>query len=540
MERTGMDLGAMMETASGPSGQRDAQLLEVVRMEEQKSETDLSGVRPRVGIMVADGVSRRAVEAASVHLELIPCELTVGQVQTLPVTEFELIVADEEDARAIRKILEQREEHTEGVNPAVIAVRMRGVVTPGMPPLTLDGSEQEFEGVLNLPQEPGATVAQLGLFLYAHRAYARRYENALEELHLNRRIFRSVTSGISVANAALPDMPLVYVNPAFEVMTGYSLEEVRGKNCRFLQNGEQDQPGLTLIREALTAEREVVAVLKNYRKDGTPFWNELSLSPIRNRDGALTHVVGIQMDVTARVEFEAALRESEKLAAVGRLAASIAHEINNPLESVMNLLYLARESRDSEAMREYVAQADKEVQRVAQITSQSLRFYKQSTKPQAVRCDELLDGVLDVYQGRLQNAHVTLEVRERMTESIVCLESEIRQVLSNLVRNAIDAMMGTGGRLLVRSREATEWRNGGRGVVLTVADTGSGMSAVTMRKIYTAFYTTKGIGGTGLGLWVSAEIVKRHQGRLRVRSCQGAGKSGTVFQLFLPYQGLTV
>ena len=112
-------------------------------------------------------------------------------------------------------------------------------------------------------------------------------------------------------------------------------------------------------------------------------------------------------------------------------------------------------------------------------------------------------------------------------------------MLSNLVRNAIDAMHGTGGSLLVRSREATEWRTGARGVVLTVADTGGGISPETMSKLYTAFFTTKGIGGTGLGLWVSAEIVKRHSGRLRVRSSQQPGKSWTVFELFLPYQGLS-
>jgi PAS domain S-box-containing protein len=224
--------------------------------------------------------------------------------------------------------------------------------------------------------------------LYAHRAFARRYQSALEELHLNRRIFRSVTSGISVANAQMDDLPLMYVNPAFEVMTGYSLEEVQGRNCRFLQGSERNQPGLTLIREALRDQREVTAIIKNFRKDGTSFWNELSLSPIRNRDGEVTHFVGIQTDVTARMEFEAALRESEKLAAVGRLASSIAHEINNPLESVMNLLYLAQRETDPSQVMTYLGQADKQVQRVSLITSQSLRFYRQSSKPQATGASE--------------------------------------------------------------------------------------------------------------------------------------------------------
>jgi signal transduction histidine kinase len=143
---------------------------------------------------------------------------------------------------------------------------------------------------------------------------------------------------------------------------------------------------------------------------------------------------------------------------------------------------------------------------------------------------------LDVYEARAANLSIKIERRERMVKSIVCLESEIRQVLSNLVRNAMDAMHGKPGRLLVRSRESTEWRTQRRGVILTFADTGFGIDPETMRRLYTAFFTTKGIAGTGLGLWVSAEIVERHQGRLRVRSRQKSGDSWTVFQLFLPYQ----
>jgi PAS domain S-box-containing protein len=322
-------------------------------------------------------------------------------------------------------------------------------------------------------------------------------------------------------------------------MTGYALEEVLGRNCRFLQGEDTDQPGLSLIRDALRDRRECVSVLKNYRKDGTPFWNELSLSPIRNREGEVTHFVGIQTDVTARVEFEAALRESEKLAAVGRLASSIAHEINNPLESVMNLLFLARHTTNHTEMHRYLNVADQELRRVSLITAQSLRFYKQSTKPQAIYPAELLDSVLSMYAGQLENANVAIAREDRADSPIVCLDSEIRQVLNNLVRNAIDAMRAEGGNLCIRTRDATEWRSGSKGVLITIADTGIGMSPETRKNIYTAFFTTKGIGGTGLGLWISGEIVNRHHGRLLVRSTQRTGRSGTVFQLFLPYQGLT-
>ncbi len=505
-------------------------------------EMDTDRDRSGVGIMIADPTFRRLVETLVDHLHLAPTMLLPAHIDELRGGEsqvangLELIIADEAEAQTIRGLLLRGEEHAEGLNPALVAVR-----TDRLAPLSSSAKEtdQEFEGVLVLPQDPAVVLAQLSVILYAHRAYVRRYQTTLDELHLNRRIFRSVTSGITVADATQPDMPLVYVNPAFEVMTGYSFEEVDGKNCRFLQGNEHSQPALTLIREAMKAEREVVTVLKNFRKNGTPFWNELSISPIRSREGIVTHFVGIQMDVTARVEFEEALRESEKLAAVGRLAASIAHEINNPLESVMNLLYLAQHAEGVDDIKNFLGQADKELQRVALITSQSLRFYKQSTNPQAVRPMEMLEAVLEFYHSKLQSGRITIKRRKRTSDSIVCMESEIRQVLNNLVRNAIDATQGTGGTLYVRSRETTEWRRGFKGVLITVADTGTGISPETMRHLYTPFYTTKGISGTGLGLWVSAEIVERHQGRLRVRSSQRPGNSWTVFQLFLPYQGLT-
>jgi signal transduction histidine kinase len=217
----------------------------------------------------------------------------------------------------------------------------------------------------------------------------------------------------------------------------------------------------------------------------------------------------------------------------------------------MNLLYLAQQtgSADHAQLLEYLALAEKELQRASLITSQSLRFYKQSTRPQAITCRELLKSVLDLYEGRAENAHVSIERRERSTAAIVCLESEIRQVLNNLVRNAIDAMQGAagekthrkpGGRLLIRTREATDWRSGVRGVMITIADTGSGISPTTMANIYKAFFTTKGVAGTGLGLWISSEIVARHFGRLKVRSRERTSQhpGGTVFELFLPLKGV--
>ncbi len=497
-----------------------------------------SQLQSGVGILVADATNRRLVEGAALQIGLSATTVERTELATASLADFELIVVDEPFASDVRQALLERERRGGGINPSVIAVHASETESaPKDPKPSLPKpAGAVLDGVLALPMQPAALAAQLSLILYAHRAFAQRYKSAFEELHLNRRIFRSVTSGISVADATRPDLPLVYVNPAFEVMTGYCLEEVEGKNCRFLQGSYRDQPGVTLLREALREQREVTAIMKNFRKDGSAFWNELSLSPIRNREGELTHVVGIQTDVTARVEFEAALRESEKLAAVGRLASSIAHEINNPLEAVTNLLYLARTAEDTGETMRYLGMADKELQRVAQITSQSLRFYKQSSKPQAISVAEMIHSVMDLYESRADNSQVAIERRDRSMELVVCLESEIRQVLNNLVRNAIEAMHGRGGRLLIRSRDATDARTGVRGVVMTIADTGSGISASTRHNLFKPFFTTKGLAGTGLGLWVSAEIVTRHQGRLTMRSSQRPESSGTIFRLFLPLQ----
>ncbi|CAN5709896.1 hypothetical protein BH10ACI4_BH10ACI4_35960 [soil metagenome] len=239
-------------------------------------------------------------------------------------------------------------------------------------------------------------------------------------------------------------------------------------------------------------------------------------------------------DITQQKLRESALVRTEKLAAVGRMASSIAHEINNPLEAVTNLLYLARQTEGLPEVHSYLDVADSELRRVGNIVNQTLRFHRQASKPQSVSCVDLFSTVLSMYESRLRNFGIVVEKRKRANKPAEIYEGDIRQVLNNLVGNALDAMP-RGGRLLVRSREATDWRSGSKGLVLTVADSGSGMDAETQAHIFEAFFTTKGIGGTGLGLWVSAEIVERHGGRIIIRSSQRKGRSGTVATLFLPF-----
>lgn len=483
-------------------------------------------------ISVANATYCRLLVSATVQVGLRPRTLTATEMLTFAETHRPaMFIVDEQQVGALRHVPALNREFPDRMTAALVVVLSSGAtMTPLLP---RRDANQPYDGALVLPQTPAVLLAQLSVILYAHRAYVQRFGPAMEELQFHRGIFRSVTSGISVASATEKDFPLVYVNPAFEVMTGYSLEDVRGKNCRFLQGEDRDQPGLVQLREALRARQETVAILRNYKRDGTPFWNQLSLSLISDPNGHVTHFVGIQTDVSARITFEEALRDSEKLAAVGRLAASLAHEMNNPLATVINLVYLARNEEANAEKNELLDMAAVELNRVAVLTTQSLRFYRQSSKPTVVRPVDLLTEVLNVHAATLANRRVTLHRKDCACASIVCLESEIRQVLSTLLRNAMDALEEKPGSIFVRVREATAGEEATRGVLITVADTGTGMSPKTTQRLYTAFHTTKDRGGNGLGLWLSKEIVDRHKGRMRVRSRQRV-PSGTVFQLFLP------
>jgi signal transduction histidine kinase len=299
----------------------------------------------------------------------------------------------------------------------------------------------------------------------------------------------------------------------------------------------EEYPLVRALRTGKVIEPEEVLY---ERGDGTRGWIGLSASPIFNSEGKVVAGVVAVSDLDDRKRAEAALVQSEKLAAVGRLAASISHEINNPLEAVTNLLYLIRQedSMPDQAMT-YLLLAERELARVSQIAGQTLRFHRQSTRPREITPEELIESVVALYQGRLINADIKMVHEHRGAGTVTCYEGDIRQVLNNLVGNAIDSMR-TGGKLVLRSYKAKLRRpelHGARpvpGIRITVADTGYGMSAETRARIFEAFYTTKGIHGTGLGLWISHGIIEKHHGRLDVRSSNRPGRSGTVFSIFLP------
>ncbi|QHN05163.1 PAS domain S-box protein [Granulicella sp. WH15] len=257
--------------------------------------------------------------------------------------------------------------------------------------------------------------------------------------------------------------------------------------------------------------------------------------PVYGPSGAIEAISTAAVEITNQRRSEAALIQSEKLAAVGRLASSISHEINNPLEAVTNLLYLIGLAPDlSPDNQVYIRMAQSELSRVSQIATQTLRFHRQAIAPTPVTAGELVGAVLDLYQGRLANSGIKVDARYDTEVPILCFENDIRQVLNNLIANAIDAMRA-GGRLVLRAH-ASQGTQGESGIRITIADTGHGMEPKTLARIFEPFYTTKDLNGTGLGLWISSGIVERHQGRLDVRSTTHPIHHGTVFTLFLPLE----
>ena len=229
------------------------------------------------------------------------------------------------------------------------------------------------------------------------------------------------------------------------------------------------------------------------------------------------------------------LRENQKLITIGRLAASIAHEINNPLESVMNLIYLLGEEQNlSTTVKGYLALAQRELDRVAQISRQTLKFSRETTGPVPVHIEELLEEVLSLYGRRMMEKNLRVERQYDCGEEAIVYPGEMRQVLSNLVTNAVEAS-SLRGRLRLRVRCTRSWNDSEvRGIRVSVADNGTGIPPEVQRRLGEPFFTTKGQRGTGLGLWVTRSIIQRYGGEMQLRSSVHPDRHGTVFSIFLP------
>ena len=268
-----------------------------------------------------------------------------------------------------------------------------------------------------------------------------------------------------------------------------------------------------------------VALQFDYYHEPLQGWFQYQVYPLPDEG-----IIMYARDITEARKTEEALRKSEQLAAAGRLAASIAHEINNPLEAVTNLLYLANLDRQlTDPTRRLLETADKELRRLSHIAARSLKFYRQHTAPSLSSLEELIESVLFFYETEIKMRGISLRRRYRKSSQVLYHPGEFRQVITNLIGNALDAL-SRHGRLIVGVQPSTDGA-GRQGVAVTVADTGSGMDRDVLDRLFYPFATTKGDAGNGLGLWVSKGILDKHHTRIAVRS---RPSRGTVFRLFVP------
>ena len=334
-----------------------------------------------------------------------------------------------------------------------------------------------------------------------------------------------------------PEGNVVFMNRVAEQLTGWKESEADGLPLSqiFVIQNQRTRAAVENPVEVVRRLGKIVGLANHtilISKDLKEFQIADSAAPILDANAAMIGIVLVFRDITERHAAELALMRAEKLAAAGRLAAAIAHEVNNPLEGLVNLIYLARGEQNIEKIRRHLADADRELQRIAHITRQSLGFYREPSSAGLFRPDVVTREVFEFYSSRAASVRVRLHVKIKTEQQVFGNSGELRQVLSNLLANSLDACR-EGDAVCVRVRDGRRV-SAGPGVCITLADSGSGIQPENLKRIFEPFYTTKKDTGTGLGLWVSRELIEKCGGRLNVRSSVAEGRSGTVFTVFLP------
>jgi PAS domain S-box-containing protein len=322
-------------------------------------------------------------------------------------------------------------------------------------------------------------------------------------------------------------------NRGAERLYGYSPDEVLGSNISLLNPPELTDDIASIMQRVRKGETihhyETVRMAKNGRRITV----SLTVSPIFNAAGEITGASAVARDVTELKRNQETLRNSEKMAVLGRISASIAHEINNPLEALTNLTYLlATDPRLHPQLKPLVQTAQQELDRVSYIVKSTLGFYRQASRPLEVNVVELLNSVLALFRQRVRTSGVRIMKRFEAPGIVPGFPADLRQVFANLVGNALD-VLPQGGILILHVRNTMDWHTHEHGVRVVIADNASGIGRDIQPRLFQPFFTTKQERGTGLGLWVSRSIVEKHHGSIRLYSSTGK-HHGTVFSVFLP------
>jgi PAS domain S-box-containing protein len=324
-------------------------------------------------------------------------------------------------------------------------------------------------------------------------------------------------------------------NPGAERMFGHTAEEMFGKSIRKIIPPEVLSDEERMMSAVARGERTEHFETLRRKKSGECIEVSLTLSPVF--DGSeIVGVASIARDISQQKKVEQALRTSEKLAAMGRLAATIAHEINNPLEAIMNLVFLAQGCMKDGNGKLFLNQAQQELERVALLTKQTLGFYRENKGARELTLEEIVPPLVSAFSARSRLRQVSVETEFRQNPAIMGIPGEIRQLFANLLNNSIDAV-ADGGRIRIRVSAAQE-RSGRQrsGVRLTICDNGPGVAPELRNKLFEPFFTTKREVGTGLGLWITSNILRKHEGSIRLRSSVSPEKTWTAFSVFLPHR----
>ncbi len=372
------------------------------------------------------------------------------------------------------------------------------------------------------------------------RRQIERRKQVEAELREGEQRYRAVTETASDAIISIDQhSTILLVNSATERIFGYQRDELVGHKLTMLMPDYLRALHETAIREYVaTGEKHLHwkgVQLSGLHKNGSEIPVEISFGEYV-KDGQ-HWFTGVVRDTSDRKQTEEALRSSEKLATVGRLTATIAHEITNPLDSAAGLIHLALQDSGLDAsVRQYLGLARQELTRIAEIARNTLSFYREASQPVPVRLTEVLDSVMALYARKIRFDDITVLRRYDSAGEICSFPGEMRQAFANLVGNALDAVP-QGGRLVLHVFDSRDWSNPQRiGVRVTIADDGVGISSQHRQRLFSPFFTTKGEKGTGLGLWVTGGIVRKHNGSIRVSSSTRPGRSGTCVGVFLPYQ----